>query len=523
MKKISFNSIVSAKKNMSAHFLAFIQLKSYMVHKGADRHFSTTFNLFENDAEDRVIADQILEQDSDIIAFSAYPWNVRNIKRVCGLLKEAPKRTFIVLGGPYATYTAESWIREGNIDLIVKGEGEEVFCRLLDNILRNDYDFSAIANLVYRENGTLRKTHADHSFDPGMQVYPLQVENGNSDVFLYETSRGCPFQCRYCSWDLSQHRKIRFYPKEKVEKDLRAIFALPNIRRLIFCDSDLFVNRTHGLWLLRFVHELNAIRVEKGLHEIGIYFGSNPEYINDEIIEELQKLPLRGNQVAFGLQTLDEHVNRQFLNRPFHKEKYLRNLKHVLDRLKNTNTVVSVDLIYGLPGDTYEGFRKTLDSLFSEIPIEHIMHFPLMVLPGSYFWDHAAEYGLVFEQESPHTLISSGTFSLEDMKKVRRLVFFMQMFENFFQGIRRFVEKKIPSHRISVYEDIIDHISINHPDFVSEIYGIFEEYGEASMMLFQVDAEKRKKYLEIRYEIIRGARDIVKRHMQQRLNREACA
>ncbi len=230
------------------------------------------YSLFENDAEDRVIADQILEQDSDIIAFSAYPWNVRNIKRVCGLLKEVPKRTFIVLGGPYATYTAESWIREGNIDLIVKGEGEEIFCRLLDNILRNDYDFSAIANLVYRENGTLRKTHADHSFDPGMQVYPLQVENGTSDVFLYETSRGCPFQCRYCSWDLSQHRKIRFYPKEKVEKDLRAIFALPNIRRLIFCDSDLFVNRTHGLWLVRCVHELNAIRVEKGLHEIGIYF-----------------------------------------------------------------------------------------------------------------------------------------------------------------------------------------------------------------------------------------------------------
>ncbi len=69
-----------------------------------------------------------------------------------------------VLGGPYASHRADQYISRGHSDLIVKGAGEDVFCRVLIRIRQDGNDFSDIPNLVYQNNEDTVETSADHSF-----------------------------------------------------------------------------------------------------------------------------------------------------------------------------------------------------------------------------------------------------------------------------------------------------------------------------------------------------------------------
>jgi radical SAM superfamily enzyme YgiQ (UPF0313 family) len=494
---------------MYTHYLALRELKSYLIHRGLGPYFRITLNLFTSDLPPEEIAGKILGQEGDIAAFSVYPWNVASITGVYPLLKRSRRPVFIALGGPYVTFTAEAWMEDGLVDLIVMGEGEASFFQVANRLKADEYDFREIPNLIFRLGGNTIATERAYDFDVTRQDYPLLVDDGHAETFIYESSRGCPFECRYCTWDSSGKRHMRFYPKQKIEGDLEAIFSLPHVTNLLLCDSDLFLNRRHGLWLLRCAHRLNTERKNRGLPEICLAFETNPEQVDNEIIEEIENLPMRGNTITLGLQTLDAQVNKIHLNRPFREQKYLRNLKYLHGRLKKNN-LISVEIIYGLPGETYAGFRRTVERLVSEMPTLFIMYFPFLVLPGSYFWDHRADYDLIYEKDPPHYLISSNTFSEKDMHRAKRTAFFMLMFATFLRGIGRVVAKNIAQDRMQVYEKIMDHITENYRDFVSVFFPLFETHGESSMIFIMEEEVKSGKYLEMRYKMVNAAREIVR-------------
>ena len=513
MQRITFNSIVLPSS--ASHLLAFRILKSYLDHKKLTRDFDVLLDLHLTDTPDERIARDIIEREPQIAAFSVYPWNVSKVESVCSLIKASGKDVFIVLGGPYATYTAERMMEAAPVDVIVKGPGEDVLCRVLELYLEGARDFGSVENLIYRKNGNPVETKTDYSFDVSRQQYALSVTEGDYPIFYYETSRGCPFRCRYCTWNASMG-KVLYYPKEKVEKDLEAIFGLPHVKYLGLCDADMFFDKQHGLWVLGKIRELNSARRKGGLPPVNMMFEINPQFLDEECIDEILMLPDGPNIISCGLQTEDEDVNRKHLNRPFNRKKYTKNLnrlfekageKHLLERVKKS---ITLEIIYGLPGDSLEGFKKTLDYLLSELDATNFICFRFEVLPGSYFWDRSDGYDLTFEDRPPHYLISSDTFSAQDMEAAEKLVFFMYLFSTIFKGIMRFVEKKIPHGRFAVYEKIIEHMTREFPGFFSDLYERYRHEDENETLLNMVKYQKERENSAIRYRIIQEAREIVK-------------
>ncbi len=513
MFRISFNSITPP--NSSSHFLAFRQLKSYLAFKGIAHHFDIRFNLFATDRPNREISHEILSQDVHMAAFSVYTWNVSKIIEICEIVKKDHNKIMTVAGGPYVTFMADELMADGRMDLLVKGAGEDVFYRILNQLHNGDLTFSHIPNLIYRNNGNPIETMEDNSFDVSRQHYKLIVEDGNSDIFYYETSRGCPFKCHFCTWSAS-NGIIRFYPRKKIESDLRAVFDLPHVKHLGLCDSELFVNRAHGLWVLRRIRRLNKSRRQRGLPEINLSFEINPQRINSEIINEILNLPLGMNFISCGLQTIDERINSHHLNREFHKETYFRNLKQIFETAKKrglfeqAKKMILIEIMHGLPGDSYEGFRKTLDFLLAEPNINHFISYRFQVLPGSYFWEHAKESHLVYEKDPPHYLVSSSTFSREDLEKSERLIFFLYLFSNVFKGITRFVEKNVTNNHLRVYEQIINHLSLNYPKLVSDLLANYHPTDEDETLIKMFNYQTEKNFLKLKFQIIREAREIIK-------------
>jgi radical SAM superfamily enzyme YgiQ (UPF0313 family) len=512
MKKISFNSIVPLTISKTSHMLVFHHLNSYLKQRGIAHYFDRTFNLFFTEKTGEEIAEAIRKQGADVITFSAQIWNISKIREVCRLLKTQKPDVFILMGGVYAEFLADTLITDGLADCIVKGAGEAVFYRLMDKIRSHDNDFSTIPNLIYRDGDKLITTETDHDFDVSAQDYVLSYEVGPFDIIGYEASRGCPNRCRFCSWSAAQKEgKIRYYPVAKIERDMETIFNIHEVVRLFFCDSDLFLNRKHGLSVLRCIHKFNGMRKSRGWPEVFINFEINPESIDEDIIEALSMLSPETFLMGCGLQTIDEHVNNQHLNRRFHRERYIRNLRLLEARLGKN---IMVEIICGLPGETYAGFKRTVEFLLSEVKQSMFACSRFRVLPASYFWDHAGDYNLVYQKDPPHFLLFSDTFSKEDMDKANRLVFFIHLFFTILKGVKRMVEKNVFNNQLSVYEKIIDHISGRYPEFVSYFYNLAEAEEDVAECVYRTvkDPSIYKELGELRYDIIRDAREIVRSH-----------
>ena len=188
--RVSFNSIVPP--NSATHLLAFREMKGYLVHQGFDSDCDIILNLFQTDDDVDEIARTVIDQKTEVAAFSVYLWNASMVDKICRRIKRNDAGMLTIAGGPHVSITAERTILESPVDLIVKGPGEEVIGKVLDRVGNRDFDWRPIPNLVYRENGEVIETETDDSFDVERQYYPLAVDDGDSPYFFYETFQGVP-------------------------------------------------------------------------------------------------------------------------------------------------------------------------------------------------------------------------------------------------------------------------------------------------------------------------------------------
>lgn len=152
---------------------------------------------------------------------------------IAKLFKEYHKNTYTVIGGPISILGKEILKRFSFIDFVIKGEGEEASSLLID-ALNEHKDFSKVSNLVYRrgdkiiENPVELIKNIDNFFFLPSQIiqYCSNVDEENFSIII--TSRGCPFNCNFCSSPLLWQRKIRFHSMDlllEYLKDLRKCFG----------------------------------------------------------------------------------------------------------------------------------------------------------------------------------------------------------------------------------------------------------------------------------------------------------
>ena len=91
-------------------------------------------------------------------------------------------------------------------------------------------------------------------------------------------------------------------------------------------------------------------------------------------------------------------------------------------KLRDAGIDYAVDMIFGLPGDNYEHFKKTYDEAYSLKPTQ-VRVYNLLTLPDTRLFLEAEKHGLVFEPEPPYTTQYCNTFTKEDMTKAKRFLY----------------------------------------------------------------------------------------------------
>jgi anaerobic magnesium-protoporphyrin IX monomethyl ester cyclase len=154
----------------------------------------------------------------------------------------------VVMGGPHPGFDAGRILATGNVDAIVRGEGEQAFVALLSAWREGD-DTKEIPGVVRMRNGRLIDTgpaERIHDVDrlplPARDLVDLRhyrrTRLAGRPLASVHTSRGCPFQCRFCASTRLDGAAWRARSSESVLAELEELVETWGYRAVAFMDDN---------------------------------------------------------------------------------------------------------------------------------------------------------------------------------------------------------------------------------------------------------------------------------------------
>ncbi|MFN7971995.1 MAG: radical SAM protein [Acidobacteriota bacterium] len=181
------------------------------------------------------------DTDADLVALSAKTSCVAHAYEVAAEFRKRGKK--VVLGGIHASLRPDEALE--HVDHVVIGEAEKTWPIFIDQFRRGDAP---------------RRTE-DAGFPPLEDVPIPAWDRIDAGKFLYhqiQTTRGCPFTCRFCSVPDISGQTFRFKPVENVVKEILALPKAGMLRDLmkpLYVVDDNFISKT------RYTKELLAALV----------------------------------------------------------------------------------------------------------------------------------------------------------------------------------------------------------------------------------------------------------------------
>ena len=322
------------------------------------------------------LLEKVISIAPDIVGLSCYCWNIEALLDLAAKLHRQLPNTLILAGGPSAGPNARNLLTANNaIHAVARGEGEPVFLSLLRALLHGD-SLETVIGLIWRDpNNNIRENSDPPPVDQATlpSPYRLGLLPAIPYGLLVETSRGCRYRCKFCSF-MGSSRKLRYTPVDALEADLRWA-AEHGVRGVSLADTAINFDTIR-------LRELAAAiaRADPG-HLLRFSYFIKPELLTREQASVLAAIP--SAEVIVGVESFTAEARKTTGKPPLSPKDFVSQvqlLQHV--------GPVTCSFIMGLPGDTVAGLEHTLKWI-CDIDREHpnwfhvICLFWLAILPGS--------------------------------------------------------------------------------------------------------------------------------------------
>lgn len=360
-------------------------------------------DFFVDDPADKCVA-ELLRLQPNAIGFSIYLWNRADCRRIARKLRKTSPDIILFGGGPETTADPYSIMEEMPFDFTVVGEGEACIADICARLALNQ-GVAGIPGVVIR--GSDRKNNLPAKPLVALDAIPSPWLSGVLDAadfkgILWQLSRGCSFGCDFC-FDAREGRSVRRFSLERIETELK-LFVRKGVSQIFVLDSTFNQDMKRAKTILRMIRKLAP--------DIHFHFEVRSEFIDPEMAELFADIIC---SLQIGLQSSDPEVLKQ-VGRSFRRDDFSRKI----GLLNESGAVFGFDLMYGLPGDTLQGFRESIDYALRLYP-NHLDIFPLAILPGTPLAARARVLGFHYQDSPPYTLISSPGFSEEEMRQAGKL------------------------------------------------------------------------------------------------------
>ncbi|MBB5514904.1 anaerobic magnesium-protoporphyrin IX monomethyl ester cyclase [Rubricella aquisinus] len=321
-----------------------------------DIHF---IDAMTNDIDDDALRARLAELAPDVIGVTAITPSIYVAERALQIGKEVVPGAIGILGGVHATFMYRQVLSEAPwIDVIVRGEGEEILVNLINAIHAGDYPANRkqIKGIAYRDGSEIVATLPASTvkdldgIDPDWTILewekyiyvPLGVR-----VAIPNMARGCPFTCSFCSqWKFWRDYRVR--DPLKVVDEIERLVNEHDVGFFILADEEPTINRKK---FIQFCEELIA----RGLPD-KVKWGINTRVTDIYRDRELLGLYRRAGLVHVSLGT---EAAAQLKLDVFNKETKVEENKEAIRLLREADIFVEAQFIVGLDNETPQTLEET--------------------------------------------------------------------------------------------------------------------------------------------------------------------
>ncbi len=335
--------------------------------------------------------DDLIAHRPDLVCITYVTHNASRARRDAERIKRELGCPVLV-GGPHiSTFPVKL---DPPFDLAVLSEGEETFVELLRLWLErgrfDTSDLSKIQGLLYREHGGVIRTPPRPGIkdldrvpypDRDMAFAKWRVGREDKPVHLQiMTSRGCPYDCSFCSTIIHWGRGFRYPSNQYVVDEIAMMREKYDVRVLDIFDDLYTVRRDRVL-------EINRMLRERGLHE-GVEFTcfARSNLVDEELLEDMAKTNIK--IIHMGLESGSDEILLKFNKQAASAQKN----RDAVIAARNTGIEFTSCFILGAPGERREDIYETFAFVTEGLDVFRFAHFtPLMYFPGTRAWDWAVE------------------------------------------------------------------------------------------------------------------------------------
>jgi anaerobic magnesium-protoporphyrin IX monomethyl ester cyclase len=327
--------------------------------KGAgytDVHF---IDAMTDDLDNDEVRGRLAALSPDVVGCTSITPSIYKAEEILKAAQDVCPDAIRVLGGVHATFMYKQVLSEAPwVDVIVRGEGEEIFLELIRAIDSGRWPSGrgAINGLAFREGDRIIATQAaptvkdleaikpDWSLlDWSKYIYvPL-----NERVAIPNLARGCPFTCSFCSqWKFWRDYRVR--NPIKVVDEIEQLVEEHQVGFFILADEEPTINRKK---FVQFCEELIA----RGLPD-KVKWGINTRVT--DIMRDRELLPLYRKAGLVHVSLGTEAAAQLKLDR-FNKETRVAENKEAIRLLREADIFVEAQFIVGLDNETEETLEET--------------------------------------------------------------------------------------------------------------------------------------------------------------------
>lgn len=334
------------------------------------------------------LKEKLDQSKPDVVGITCFTSNYSNAVCVAKAVKAWNPKAFVVLGGVHATFMHTEILESvPEVDAVVCNEGEVTMCEIAE-ALEAGTAFSEINGLTYREGSAIQSTPPRNRLEdldelpyPAFDLLEPSVEDY---IKLYGvrnfpiiTTRGCPFECVFCSTSAFHGRKYRTRKVNSIVDEIQYLIGKYKIENISFVDDNFTMQKD------RVVDLCNELK-KRG---VSIKWGCSSRV--DQLPEDLIKTMAEAgcNSIFFGVESASQPV-LDFIKKGFS----VKQAQETVKLCEKLGVRTHVSFIIGLPGENTESLEEMLSFIDETKPSGRVLPNVLDILPGTDLYSRTSYY-----------------------------------------------------------------------------------------------------------------------------------